>query len=658
MCIRDRFNGLLHAAIGGRLQTYDLASQRRLGSMLITRSVEEVITGMAVESDVLYLMDSDRKLHSVDVSGFVLNRLGTLAVSDGGGDLFVGGGVAYAAAANNARGGYATVDVSDPTAMTEISGSDVPSGFVAPRGAIVPNGSGLGLLIGTSNRSPAVDLMDVSNPQDTNEFLVRFPLQTAPRDVAIGAGIAFIANGGDGLQVVNYLAFDSFGIDPSVSMEVVGLTEGGEVEEGKQILVKGTVADDVQGRDVEFYLDGERVAADVSFPFEQPIVAPLSDKGKREFALQLRVSDTGGNVAWSDELVIPLTDDATAPNVLGEFPEKGSAGGASDGLGVFLNEPVQESSLRDPAMSVIYAGEDQVVGTSDDQEVPLTFPVYRDEAFSITARFLRELEPGLYRATLHLPVVDLANNPLNRPHVWQFWVMGSRDLDGDGFPDSVEPAFGLDPTNPDTDGNGVLDGDEDPDGDGIPSGIEVLAELDPTMEDSDLDGVLDGDEDSDQDSLVNLRELEIGTSIALSDTDADLWNDENEVAVASDPLDTLSFPSQILIAAPITELVIPSPLSDGRVVGTVYGSPVVELNLPKPQGVGSGANGIVYGRPTVELNLPVPSERAGGGSLSAYGRPVVELNIPATSSGALSATKTQMGRPEVIVIIGDDLHIQ
>ena len=676
-------NGILYAAIGGRLQAYDLVSRRRLDSIQVTDSPDVTLTGMAVSGNTVFVMDSGRTLSSLRMTNFALQRLGSLRLGDGGGQLFAGGGIAYAAATNNSRGGYSTVDISDPGNMRELSGSDVPSGFVTPKQAVVANGSGLGLLIGQSGNTPAVDLMNLNDPSETNQFITRFTLSTAPRDAAIGAGLAFIASGEQGLQVVNYLPFDSFGEAPTVSMELNGVWVSEEltVEEGQQLQVSARVTDDVQGRDVEFYVNGERIASDVSFPFEQAFNAPTIDKDLDTFTVQAKVTDTGGNIGWSEEITVSLTADASQPVILSEFPLRGSVGAPSQGVGVFLSEPIQDELLSDHALSVVFAGADNLVGTGDDQTVSAGFPVYRRELFSVAASLRQELEPGLYRVTLSLPVIDFAGNRLDRPYVWQFWVRGSVDLDGDGFPDVAELAYGLDPSNPDTDGNGVLDGDEDPDGDGLRSGDEVLANLDPTLADTDENGVPDGEEDIDGDSLNNLREVDLGTSFFLADSDADLWNDENEVTVGSDPLDPGSIPNQVLTASPITEISIPSATNEDGVVGvvyggpittvsipsatserggagTVYGGPIVEMNIPTPEGVGEGANGIVIGRPVVSLTIPAPSELPGGSSRAAYGRPIVELNLPAVTSTLSSLTKTAVGRPEVIVIIGDDDHQQ
>src|SRR5829696_904575 len=62
-------------------------------------------------------------------------------------------------------------------------------------------------------------------------------------------------------------------------------------------------------------------------------------------------------------------------------------------------------------------------------------------------------------------------------------VATETDLDADNYADALEWDLGLDPTNPDTDGDGVADGDE----------INIYGTA-PTLADTDGDGVLDGEE--------------------------------------------------------------------------------------------------------------------------------------------------------------------
>src|SRR5829696_1644534 len=62
-------------------------------------------------------------------------------------------------------------------------------------------------------------------------------------------------------------------------------------------------------------------------------------------------------------------------------------------------------------------------------------------------------------------------------------VASETDLDADNYSDALEVEVGLDPSNPDTDGDGVADGDE----------VNIYG-TDPLIWDSDGDGVSDGGE--------------------------------------------------------------------------------------------------------------------------------------------------------------------
>ena len=105
------------------------------------------------------------------------------------------------------------------------------------------------------------------------------------------------------------------------------------------------------------------------------------------------------------------------------------------------------------------------------------------------------------------------------------------DRDEDGACDETEEAMGTDPDNPDTDGDGILDGDEDADQDGVPDHLEVELGLDPNNSDTDGDGRLDGFEDLDEDKLTNVEEVILGTKLHNEDSDTDGITDYNEVWV-------------------------------------------------------------------------------------------------------------------------------
>jgi outer membrane protein OmpA-like peptidoglycan-associated protein len=142
------------------------------------------------------------------------------------------------------------------------------------------------------------------------------------------------------------------------------------------------------------------------------------------------------------------------------------------------------------------------------------------------------------------------------------------DTDGDGLSDGLEGLFDTDPFSDDTDADGISDGDEhdlsideysclhparaDSDGDGLSDGDELAQNLNPCAADSDGDGVLDGVElsdgtapgnagdvgpDTDGDGLSdNYETNESLTDPALADTDGDGLPDAEEVFPLGDGL--------------------------------------------------------------------------------------------------------------------------
>jgi hypothetical protein len=109
--------------------------------------------------------------------------------------------------------------------------------------------------------------------------------------------------------------------------------------------------------------------------------------------------------------------------------------------------------------------------------------------------------------------------------------------------------YGTDPLVPDTDGDGLPDGEEhtrginplskDTDGDGLQDQVEVRQTgTNPLLADTDGDSVPDGGEDSDGDGLTNADELTRGTNPGAVDTDGDGLSDSAEVLTTlTDPLD-------------------------------------------------------------------------------------------------------------------------
>ena len=138
---------------------------------------------------------------------------------------------------------------------------------------------------------------------------------------------------------------------------------------------------------------------------------------------------------------------------------------------------------------------------------------------------------------------------------------GSADPDHDGLTNDQEKEFGTDKNNPDTDGDGLSDGEEvfkyktnptkaDTDGDGLTDGQEVNQyKTDPLKADTDGDGLTDGQEvtttktdplkaDTDGDGLNDGQEVnKYKTNPLKVDTDGGSVGDGIEVNRGTNPLD-------------------------------------------------------------------------------------------------------------------------
>jgi len=121
------------------------------------------------------------------------------------------------------------------------------------------------------------------------------------------------------------------------------------------------------------------------------------------------------------------------------------------------------------------------------------------------------------------------------------------DTDNDCIPDAVERRMGLNPLSPDSNNNGIPDGEEDTDGDGFSNCAEILQGTDPNSRDTDKDGLSDRDEilryftdpanpDTDGDGMNDGDEVARGTDPFNADTDGDGFDDNTEVLEGMDPL--------------------------------------------------------------------------------------------------------------------------
>jgi hypothetical protein len=354
------FDSIAYVACGNTLVSVDLPSGDVLQTLNLGRTQ---ITGLAREGTFIYTMDDQNTLRAVDISDLTMVADGSLTMPDGGGQLFVDNGFAYVAALSNPRGGYATAAVGLANDLLPLSGSGVQPPASEPGIAIALNGSGLGVLIGPTGGRNVLDVLDVSDPRNTFVPVNRFALPGAPAGVALASGIAFVADESAGLQVVNFLPFESKGQPPTVSISTT--YTGSAIAEGATLPIKVTAQDDVQVRNVELLVNGQVVANDVSLPYDFQPIAPTLASGATNMTVQVQATDTGGNSTLSNVLTFPLVKDTVPPTILSTTPADGS---------------LQDTSLR-----------------------------------TILVRFSKPVDPVLFSSAFHL--LDSGGNPINLTYI-------------------------------------------------------------------------------------------------------------------------------------------------------------------------------------------------------------------------------------------------
>lgn len=564
------------------------------GRIVSQRSLGNRVSDFALDDSGLLWVATGNRLYSlrISTSGAVIEELGSLSLGafpegiTGRRRLSIADGRAYV----TEYPGYEIIDIANPADPIQLAPAvdRGPNSFKQ----IIPISPNLGVAAVGINPRPDgthdVWLYDLSDPRATTNFLAILPTPGITHALALHRGRVLAADGTEGLQVINPLSADTAGNPPTVA--IVSPVTGTSIPEGTPITISARAVDDVLVARVEFMIDGAPLADDGAYPFAAGYVVPSLAPDRTQVRLRAKATDTGGNIAWSDEVIITIARDQSPPVVEYVSPQDSSVVGATRQIQAVFSEALATDAFTGsfrlwsvPEGRVIVASE-----TPPGNPLPGTVAVAGN---TLLYSLPLDLPEGRYLAEIGAGIRDRAGNALTQPVRWQFLARSFQDADADGVPDELEASLGLNPTSADTNGNGVPDGAEDFDRDGVPNAIETVAGFDPRNPRSRLADQLDGRIDSDLDGLPDWREVLMGTRLDLEDTDGDGWSDGVEVEVGTHPLSAADAPRLFTHAASVPVLG-PGPSSPswgGGRVPVVIAAPLVLSFAADPE------NG--FGRP-------------------------------------------------------------
>ncbi|HAB17707.1 MAG TPA: hypothetical protein DCE44_14790, partial [Verrucomicrobiales bacterium] len=328
--------------------------------------------------------------------------------------LFVEDGRAYVGTSK----GYRVVDVSNPDAPVLVGTSTKAQ---LPVHAIAHNGSGR--LVATTSQNGfsglGISLYDATNPTITTNRLANWLTAGFARGLVLHRGFALVADTTAGLTTLNYLAADRGTNPPTISLRARVTVPPDRQEGAREFGVVAVTTDDVQVRDVEFYVDDVFQRLDGGHPFTATLWAPAAVLGKTTFTVRAKATDTAGNSTWSSPLVLKLEPDMTPPALVSVTPEDETVWlpGELPAATATFNEKMSAAALS-AAFRVFALGADGTEGTADDVLMPasLAYPSGDGETARLT--FNSALPEGRYFARVTTAATDVFNNAITNGAVW------------------------------------------------------------------------------------------------------------------------------------------------------------------------------------------------------------------------------------------------
>jgi hypothetical protein len=436
-------DGIAYAATASELHAIDLFTGEELQKLVLPGA--GAITGLAREGTFVYALDAGSAadpgdtLFVIDVSregsAAVIGQLRDPALQ-GFAHIVASNGVVYLSAGppdlGAATAGFATVDVTYPTKPVPLASPlTSPQAPFDGRGGLAVDGGGRAVVggIATGAVLAGVAVFNVTDPRNTGRLLFLIPTAGAPSDLAVGTGMAFVAEsntasaGGNGaFDVVNLSTAAPNHKAPTITLSTSAVdldpnTPGLQVAEGTPIPVRADITSDGPVRDVLLLLNGRPVQDLTLAPFDTLSVSPDIATDGTSITLVARVTDQAGFSTLSSPILVGLLPVKVLPAIVGIDPADGTkVPEGPEGIRILVSESLapatvtaQTFELQDASGNILPVRNIQLRG--QQQAVQLAYD---------------PLPPGSYRLVIKAALVtNVAGTPLGASDiVSRFTVAG------------------------------------------------------------------------------------------------------------------------------------------------------------------------------------------------------------------------------------------
>ena len=342
--------------------------------------------------------------------------------------------------------GYATLDIQDLTSPQTIK---VPIGTNAAITHLSSNGSGL--LVALTNilfgLDSGLDIYTSDDPTEVDLLLASLETEGRPRDMVLHDGLALIADDTSGFVILNPVNLDQGGIPPVISLDLSNLdtdpvTEGIQVFEGSRVFIEADIFDDVHVQKSSLLVDGQLMESSRSGHTVFLNYLPLIQNSGTQVDIQIRATDTGGNIGTSNVVTLELVPDSTSPEIFRSTPAIGGAGHQVTSIKLWMNEAINPASidLDEIVLKHKTSGEEIVIAgfslTNPQMIVlwlsdPLTFDEYQ---LSIGSAAFKDEKGNSLSSPLEIPFTSY-----DVDETTAIWIS---DVDG-SYLDSANWIFGV-----------------------------------------------------------------------------------------------------------------------------------------------------------------------------------------------------------------------